>query len=1149
MTTSLKNVTLDDKYTQDQGRVFLNGTQALVRLPLMQKRLDSLKGLKTAGFISGYRGSPLGAYDQALWRAQRYLKDHSIEFSPGINEDLGATAVWGSQQVHLSPQATVQGVFGLWYGKGPGVDRTGDVFKHANAAGSSQYGGVLAIAGDDHACKSSTLPHQTEYAFMDAFMPVIHPATVQEILELGLMGWALSRYAGVWVAFKTISDSIDTSTSIHINLNDHSVCLPEDFIPPPGGLNLRWPDSPLDQERRLHDYKLKAIPAFVKANQLDKKIWLPRQKPRIALISVGKAYLDLRQALDNLGITPQVAEELGIILYKVAVSWPLEPSGILSICYGLEEVIVIEEKRPLLESQIKDILYHCPASHRPRVVGKLTHNGAPLLPTIYELSAAQIAKAVASRLKDLPGFERFLPTFEKALNGTENLSKKEALLNRVPYYCSGCPHNTSTMQLPKESRALAGIGCHYMATWIHPATQTFTQMGGEGVPWIGISPFTTEKHIFSNMGDGTYYHSGLLAIRAAVAGRVNITYKILYNDAVAMTGGQPVDGPLSVSDVTHQLKAEGIHHIAVVSDDIKKYKNFSQPFATGVTLHDRANLMDVQENFKNLPGVTAIIYDQTCAAEKRRRRKRKLMEDPNRRIFINDAVCEGCGDCGKKSNCLSIVPKETVWGRKRAIDQSSCNKDFSCVNGFCPSFVSVIGGRLRKPDLPTFSDELFSTLPTPYIFPLQNKPFNLFITGVGGTGVVTIGSLLGMAAHLENKACSVVDMAGLAQKGGAVVSHVRLSDLTIPIYSTRISHDSADLILGFDIVVSTAADTLQKVNRGVTQAVVNDHQIITGHFTQDPNYFFPLSALKQDLSAAIGSHNLTFLDFTKLATRLMGDSIMSNLLMVGYALQKGLLPLSVEAIEKAIELNNVSVSQNLKALSWGRLMAAHPEKVADFMKDKESFEDSPALSLDDFIEKCRLSLTHYQNEAYGQKFLGLVSKVKEKDQTHPHYGLTWAAAKSYHRLLAYKDEYEVGRLYTDGSFLKQLNKQFEGDYKLMFHLAPPLLSKKDKHTQELKKRTFGPWIFYAFKVLAKFKFLRGTFLDIFGYTAERKKERHLIGDFETTLSSLLEKLTPQTYLKTLEIIESYQLIRGFGHVKEKNYTDIQTKIKGALEQI
>lgn len=1154
MTHSLRTVHLEDKYTIDQGQIFLTGIQALVRLPLVQKRLDLRQGLNTAGFISGYRGSPLGGFDLALWKAKKHLENHTIHFHPGINEDLAATAVWGSQQSALSPNATVDGVFSMWYGKGPGVDRSGDAFKHANFAGTNPLGGVLALAGDDHACKSSTLPHQTEFAFMDAFMPVMHPATVQDILDLGIYGWALSRYAGVWVCFKMLSDTVDTAASVHVDLDHYPILLPTDFEMPLGGLGLRWPDIPLEQERRMHNFKMKAVPAFIRANTLNKVIWPSSStqqpsKPRIGFVAVGKGYLDLRQALEDLNIDEAAAHQLGISIYKVVVSWPLEPDGILSFCRGLEQVIVVEEKRSLIETQLKEILFHLPADQRPQVIGKTTETGELFLPSVYELGSSIIKNAIAKRLKDLPGFDRFKSAFNDIANQPIPSLDNGSKLQRQPYYCSGCPHNTSTTQLPEGSRALGGIGCHYMATWIDNRTTTFTHMGGEGVPWIGVSPFTTESHIFSNLGDGTYYHSGLLAIRAAVASGVNITYKILYNDAVAMTGGQPVDGPLTVSDITHQLYAERIRRIAVVTDEPYKYpKDVS--FSPGVTVHHRAQLQQVQEELRQIKGTTALIYDQTCAAEKRRRRKRGLMEDPNRRIFINETVCEGCGDCSRKSNCLSVIPITTEWGTKRAIDQSSCNKDYSCVNGFCPSFVSVIGGKIRKPESSQVPEELFANLPEPNFSPLTHDPYDIFITGVGGTGVITIGALIGMAAHLEKKGCSVVDMAGLAQKGGAVVTHLRLSRRPEDIHATRVDAQGANLLLGFDLVVSSGHEALSKVNPGVTQVLINDHQTITGHFTKNPDYIFPAQAMREDVLKIAGQDRTEFIEAQELATNLMGDSIMTNLFMVGYALQKGYIPVSVQALEEAIRLNNVAIEQNLLAFQWGRLAAVDWIKAQNYIKKSHMKDQDHTLSetTDQFIDRRTKFLEVYQNQAYAQDYLKIINRVREKETLLKTDRLTKIIAQTLYRLMAYKDEYEVARLYANGDFKRRLQEQFEGDYKVHFHLAPPLLAKRNEKG-ELQKMILGPWMLTAFKGLAKLKGLRGSIFDIFGYSQERKRERQLIQDYKTIIDKILETVTPETLDSLCEIAVLPQKIRGYGHIKERNDREISIALNAYLSSV
>ena len=1128
---ALAAVTLDDKYALDSGRVFLTGTQALVRLPMMQRQRDRLAGLDTACFVTGYRGSPLGGLDQAMWRARRFLDRNQIRFQPGVNEDLAATAVWGSQQTGLFNDARHDGVFAMWYGKGPGVDRSGDVLRHGNLAGSAQHGGVLLLAGDDHTCKSSTTAHQTEYAFMDAGIPVLHPAGVQEFLDLGLYGWALSRFSGCWVAFKTVADTVDSSASVHVDPHRVAVATPQDFAMPEGGLNIRWPDPPLAQEMRLHKHKLYAALAFARANRLDRAV-IDGPKRRFGIVTCGKSYLDVRQALDDLGIDEAYARDIGLSLYKVAMVWPLERDGVRRFAEGLEEILVVEEKRARIENQLKEQLYNWNENVRPRVIGKFDETGDWILPSADELTPARIARVIARRIA------RFhtSPTIEQRLAFLDakerTLARLEPRIKRVPYFCSGCPHNSST-RVPEGSRALAGIGCHYMVQWMDRATDTFTQMGGEGATWIGQAPFSTTRHVFQNIGDGTYYHSGLLAIRAAVAAGVNITYKILYNDAVAMTGGQPVDGPLDVVMVAQQLRAEGVRRIEVVSDEPEKYPT-GGGFPPGVGVHHRDRLDRIQRELREIEGVTAIVYDQTCAAEKRRRRKRGLMADPPKRAFINEAVCEGCGDCGVQSNCLSIVPAETEFGRKRQIDQSSCNKDFSCINGFCPSFVTVHGGALRRRRGADTAEAAFGTPPDP-VLPATDRPYGILITGIGGTGVVTIGALLGMAAHLEGKGCAVLDMTGLAQKGGAVFSHLRIADRPEDIHSVRLAAGGARLLLGCDILVAGGFDALAKVQQGTTWSIVNAHETMTGDFTHLPDMEFPGFGLREAIVEATGAERSEFIDATRIATALLGDAIAANLFMLGYAYQKGLVPVSAAAIERAIELNDVAVAGNRRAFLWGR-RAAHDRAAVEAAAQAAQPEPAAhrlATTLDEVVARRAAFLADYQDSAYAARYRALVERVRraEAERAPGFAGLAEAVARAYFKLLAYKDEYEVARLYTDGAFLKQVAEQFEGDYRLEFHLAPPLLAERDPDTGHLKKRGYGPWLLTAFRLLARLKGLRGTAFDIFGYTAERQTERRLIADYERVVEEMLAGLGPDNHGLAVEIAAIPEHIRGFGHVK------------------
>jgi indolepyruvate ferredoxin oxidoreductase len=1123
--------TLDDKYTLEQGRVYLSGIQALVRLLIVQAHRDRAAGLKTAGFVSGYRGSPLGGLDKELWKAAPYLDPLDIHFAPGVNEDLGATAVWGSQQVTLFGDATHEGVFGLWYGKNPGVDRSGDVFKHANAAGTSRYGGVLAIAGDDPACKSSTLPSQSDYAFMDAMIPVLNPASVQEILDLGVLGWELSRYSGCWVAMKVISENADASASVAVGPDRIQIARPQDFEPPPQGLHIRLADSALDQEFRLHRYKLYAALAFARANRLDRMV-LDSPRPRLGIVTSGKAYLDVMQALKDLGIGENLAAEIGLRVYKVGMVWPLERDGVRQFAEGLEEVLVVEEKRAIIENQLKEQLYNWRSEIRPRVIGKFDESREWILPSSGELSPAQVAQVIAARIGRFYTSSKIEKRLAFLAAKESALSKPVASIARLPYFCSGCPHNTST-RVPAGSRAMAGIGCHYLAQFMDRDTSTFTHMGGEGATWIGQAPFTKTKHVFQNLGDGTYFHSGILAIRAAVAAGVNITYKILYNDAVAMTGGQPLDGLLTVEQLTHQLDGEGIDRIAVVSDEPGKYAARSA-FPKGTTIHERHALDAVQRELREQPGVTALIYDQTCAAEKRRRRKRGRLADPPKRAFINEAVCEGCGDCGITSNCLSVVPVETQFGRKRAINQSSCNKDFSCVDGFCPSFVTVHGGSLRK-GRATSGPMDFPELPEPRLAGIDGS-YNILITGIGGTGIVTVSALLGMAAHLEAKGCSVLDQTGLAQKFGAVSSHIRISQDPEDLHSVRIPAGEAHLLLGCDQLVAASFDALAKLDPSMSHAVINRYQEMPADFTRDPDLEYPAPAIQAAIRDSVVEDGINVVDATQLAAVLLGDTIAANLIMLGFAYQSGLLPLAATSIERAIELNGVAIEMNKNAFLWGRRAAFDGARVQALLMP-EGAEAAEPRTLDELIEHRAACLVEYQNASYAQRYRERVARVRQAETERLGEGtaLTEAVARNYFKVLAYKDEFEVARLYTNGAFERRLAEQFTGDYKLRFHLAPPLLAQRDPSTGLPRKHGFGSWMMPAFRLLARLKGLRGTRLDPFAYSHDRKLDVQLIADYEASLDAVTARLSEANYQTMLALVRLPEQIRGFGHVKRANY--------------
>lgn len=1122
---SLAEIRLDDKYRLATGHLYLTGTQALTRLPMLQKQRDTAHGLNTACFISGYRGSPLGNLDKSLWEAKSFLQENHIHFQPGVNEELAATAVWGSQQTSLFPGARYDGVFSMWYGKGPGVDRCGDVFKHGNSAGVAPHGGVLLLAGDDHGCKSSSIANQSEHAFIAASIPVLNPANVQEILDYGIIGWELSRYSGCWVALKTIAENVDSSAVVDVDPLRIEVKIPTDFVLPEDGVHIRWPDPPLAQEKRLNTYKIYAARAFALANDLN-QVKLDSPNPRLGIITTGKSYLDVRQALVDLGLDDELCAKVGLRVLKIGMSWPLEPVSVHQFAQGLDEILVVEEKRSIIEDQLTGQLYNWPVDKRPRVVGEFDEEGNSLLPNLSELTPAMIARVIAKRLAPIYSSEQiesrlaFLAAKEKALAEPKHKTV------RTPHFCSGCPHNTST-KLPEGSRAQGGIGCHYMTQWMDRNTDTFTQMGGEGATWIGQAPFTDTPHIFQNLGDGTYFHSGQLALRASVAAGVNITYKILYNDAVAMTGGQPIDGELRVDQLSQQVFAEGVKRIALVTDEPEKYPTRAT-FAPIVSFHHRRELDAVQRELREFKGVSVIIYDQTCATEKRRRRKRGKLVDPAKRAFINPAVCEGCGDCSVKSNCLSVLPLETELGRKREIDQNACNKDFSCLEGFCPSFVTVHGGELRKPEA-VGSGALFTVLPEPRQ-PGLERPWNILLPGVGGSGVTTVGALLGMAAHIEGKGCSVLDQAGLAQKFGPVITHIRIAAKQDDIHAVRIAAGETDLLLGCDLVVAASEEALAKLNERIATAVVNSHEAATAEFTRNPDAQVPGQAMQQALIEAVGAEKTHFIDATRLATRLLGDSIATNLFMLGYAYQRGLVPVSAEAIEKAIQLNGVAVKLNCEAFLWGR-RAAHDLPAVEKLAAPDVAQAKPCETLDEIIRFRVDYLTAYQDAAYAKRYSDLVARVRLVDSSAGQE-LTEAVARYYFKVLAYKDEYEVARLYSADDFRKQLEAQFSGDYRLQFHLAPSWLAKRDPSTGQPRKRSFGPWMLKAFGLLATFKFLRGSALDPFGYSEERRLERELIGRYEDNLEAVLAHLRGDNYRVAVAIAELPEQIRGYGHVKE-----------------
>jgi indolepyruvate ferredoxin oxidoreductase len=1166
---ALETVTLDDKYSLDYGHAFMSGVQALVKLPMLQQLRDQLQGKNTAGFISGYRGSPLGGYDQALWKAAQYLKARNIVFQPGVNEELAATAVWGTQQLGFAPPGTnkFDGVFGIWYGKGPGVDRTSDVFKHANMAGTTAWGGAIAIAGDDHISKSSTAAHQSDHIFKACGLPVFFPASVQEILDLGLHAIAMSRYAGVWAGMKTIQEIVESSASAMIDPERVQIKIPTDFDMPPGGVHIRWPDAPLAQEERLFDTKWYAALAYIRANRLNYNA-IESKQDRFGIIASGKAYNDTRQALMDLGLDDTTCQQLGIRLHKVGVVWPLEAQLTREFATGLQEILVVEEKRQVIEYQLKEELYNWRADVRPNIVGKFgdaaggewsmpNPSANTLLRANADLSPALIAKAIAERVKKLGLDSDMTARIDARLAVLRAKEQSLTVLTvdseRTPWFCSGCPHNTST-KVPEGSRAMAGIGCHYMALWMDRSTTGFTQMGGEGVPWVGQQPFTTDTHMFANLGDGTYFHSGLLAIRQSIAAGVNITYKILYNDAVAMTGGQQIgerpEGH-SVGQIAQSMRAEGAMKIIVVTDQPERYDDVK--LAEGVTVHHRDELDALQKQLRDIKGCSVIIYDQTCATEKRRRRKRGTLVDPAKRVVINELVCEGCGDCSVQSNCMSVEPLETEFGRKRQINQSTCNKDISCVKGFCPSFITVEGGQLKKKSKADNQLNPFALgeIPAPNIPALSaNQVWGTVVAGVGGTGVITIGQLMGMAAHLEGKGIVTQDAAGLAQKGGSTWSHVLISDTPNGICTTRVGTASADLIIGCDPIVAANKETMVRMALGRTHVALNAHSAPTALFVQNGAWTNPGGACQTEILKAVGAGNLGVFNADLAATKLMGDSIYTNPMLLGYAWQKGWVPLTLDSLIRAIELNAVAVDNNKTAFTWGRRAAYDLPSVEKLFAPAQiiTMPESRLArdSVDALVTKRVAFLTAYQNADYAKTYEAFVRKTETVESALGKTLLTQNVARYLFKLMAYKDEYEVARLHTDTAFLTKVNAMFEGDFKINYNLAPPIIAKKNEKG-ELQKQQFGPWMLTGFKALAKLKGLRGTVFDVFGKTDERKMERALIGEYMSAIDTLLETLNTSNHIIAVDIARIPELIKGFGHVKERNVKTARLQWAGLMK--
>ena len=1135
---------LADALWARSGAVFLTGTQALIRLMLMQRQRDAAAGLDTRGFISGYRGSPLGMVDQAVWKAGRRFEEAGLRFLPAINEELGATAVLGTQRVEADPQRTCEGVFALWYGKGPGVDRAGDALKHGNAYGASPHGGVLMVAGDDHGCVSSSMPHQSEQVFQSWHAPVVAPASVAEYLEFGLYGWALSRFSGNWVGFTALSEVVESGSTVDLDRVNARAAAWQDgatvraitgYEPPAGGLHYRWPDLPsLTIEQRLHA-KLDAVRAFARVNSIDRHV-VASDNATVGIVTAGKAHYDFMEVLRRLEISPETLARHGVRIYKLGLTYPIEPTRMQAFVQGLREVLVIEEKGPVVEEQMRSMFYNAPV--RPAIVGKHDAQGRPLVSALGELRPSRLIEVVANWLA---GHFADLDRRHLVRDFTlpELLSNASDSVKRLPYFCAGCPHNTST-KVPEGSHAQAGIGCHFMASWMDRDTEGLIQMGGEGVDWVSHAMFTQVPHIFQNLGDGTYYHSGYLAIRQAVAAKATLTYKILFNDAVAMTGGQPVDGVISVDAIARQVEAEGVKQVVVLSDDIGKYDAIKGRFPAGTEFHDRAELDAVQRRLREIAGVTVLIYEQTCAAEKRRRRKKGELVDPARRLFINERVCEGCGDCTVQSNCVAVQPLETPLGRKRKIDQSSCNKDYSCAQGFCPSFVGVLGGRLRKRTGALGSDaseflQRVDALPRPAPH-AWTGPYDLLVTGVGGTGVVTVGALVTMAAHLEGKSASVLDFMGFAQKGGSVLSFVRIADIPSRLNQVRIDTQQADALLACDLVVGASAEALATVRHGRTRILANAHEVPVAESLRNPDADLHAGELLDKLAFAAGADRVETLDAQALAEAFLGDSIVSNILALGYAWQRGLVPVGLEALLRAIELNGVAVDNNKLAFSLGRLAAADPAAVTALLKGEAPAAPRNAPTVDALVARGMAHLTGYQDAAYARQFANFVARVRTREQAlgaDASLPFTRAVAASLLKLMATKDEYEVARLYTDGEFRRALAQQFEGQVELEFYMAPPVISRA-RAGQAPKKVRLGGWMLPALKLLAHGRRLRGTAFDLFGRTAERRMERELVVAYRARIESLLDALAPGNLKLATEIAALPLSMRGFGHVKLAN---------------
>ncbi len=1146
-------VSLADRYDLSRSRVMLNGSQAVVRLTLMQKARDAAAGLDTAGFVTGYRGSPLGALDTHFGQAADRLRPQEIVFVPGLNEELAATAIWGAQQANLFGEGRKDGIFCIWYGKGPGVDRSGDVFRHANIAGTAPHGGVLVLMGDDHAAESSTVAHQSEFALMDAMMPILHPAGVQEILDFGILGFALSRFSGCWVGLKCVHDNIESTAVVDARPDRIRLRLPDDVDTPPGGLNIRLPDDRLAAEERLHRYKLPAAQAFARANGLDRVIW-DEPRARIGIVATGKSWLDVRQALIDLGIDKAAARRLGLKLLKVGMVWPLDPVTIETFARGLDLVIVIEEKRPVMEPQIRDHLYHLPAAVRPAVIGKRDESGHPLLPTHGVLDPNIIGLVIADQLlmRDLPADEadRLKAARRRILARRKTSERLPEGMVRTPWYCAGCPHNTST-RLPEGARGYAGIGCHWLVQ-LMPERRTLghTQMGGEGANWIGEQPFSRRRHVFQNMGDGTYVHSGSLAIRACVAAGVNMTFKILCNDAVAMTGGQAIDGGITVPDIARQVRAEGVRRIAVVSDDPTRWQDRRHAFPVGTTFHHRDELPLVEREMERTPGVTVIIYDQVCAAEKRRRRKRGLMPPPEEFVVIHEGLCEGCGDCGVQSNCVALVPVDTPWGRKRQVDQSVCNQDYTCLKGFCPAMVTVRPSHHRREDAHQAAAASPRWPPPPDVpepaRPALDVPYAMALAGIGGTGVVTIGQIVGHGAHIAGLGAGIIDMSGISQKNGTVVTHVKIAATPEAVPAIRVADGSADLILGFDILTTASRRILRMAAQGRTRAVVNTHPVMPGQFTTDPDLDLDIPALESRLRDVLDDTDLLLTDTHALARQLFGDAIFANMLALGMAVQKGWVPVPAEALEEAIRLNGRAVDANIAAVRWGRALVADPSRMQAILPAAKA----PEETLESIIAEGRTLLAAWQDEAAAAAYEQTVRRLaaQERERTGRDR-ITRIIARQLARLTALKDEYEVARQLSDPAFVARIREEFGENAVITPWLAPPLFARPDPVTGRPRKRPHGLFTWRLLPMLARLKRLRGTVFDIFALSRARQAERAIPQAFLQRAEALFAHLTPETEQRIHDTLARAARIRGYGALRLRSSREWLAEADRTLQEI